>query len=269
MHPRTPLRAACAALALTGLAHGQTNTTFFDYNWASLSDGPPSLLLDPQTFGGDLGLGDSIRYCYSVDVTQGGRNQTGQSYISSFAVVQAWGGANPTPGVNIGQVSFLSGVSDDLGDDACFAGLFDAIGANLGTAYAPGDVNLGALGLQTGTTASSINDGFFWTLVFEFIGSTLPSTFNTAGTDPGTAFPTPLLTHLVYEIQGPATGGANDRQYFLGSTSELNGFNANGAGGGTGGVTNGNALFGFNQYGVDAAQSGSLQGNRITVETGG
>ncbi|MEO0652328.1 MAG: hypothetical protein AAFZ65_16770, partial [Planctomycetota bacterium] len=184
------------------------------------------------------------------------------------AVAQAWGGANLIPGNDIGQVSFISGVSDDLGDDSCFAGLFDAIGANLGTAYAPGDVNLGPIGVQAGTAGSSINDGFFWTSAFEFIGSNLPGTFNTAGSDPNTLFVTPLLTHLVYEIQGPATGGDDNRQYFLGSTSEQAGFNASGAGT-TGGVTNGNANFGLNQYLTDAAASGAIQGNRVTTESGG
>ncbi|MEO0652173.1 MAG: hypothetical protein AAFZ65_15980, partial [Planctomycetota bacterium] len=179
MNYRSTLLTAGAAVALTGLATAQVNTEY-DHNWASLSDGPPALLLDPQFFGadGDLGLGDSIRYCYSIDATQGGRNQSGQTFISHFAVAQAWGGANLIPGNDIGQVSFISGVSDDLGDDSCFAGLFDAIGANLGTAYAPGDVNIGALGVQAGTAGSSINDGFFWTSAFEFIGSNLPGTFN-------------------------------------------------------------------------------------------
>jgi len=266
MNYRSTLLTAGAAVALTGLANAQVNAQY-DHNWASLSDGPPTILIDPQTFGddGDLGLGDSIRYCYSIDATQGGRNQDGQTYISHFAVAQAWGGNNTIPGNDIGQVSFITGVTDDLADDACLSAIFDT-GSN---AFAPGDVNIGALGVQTGTAGASINDGTFWTSAFEFIGSNLPSTTNVAGTDPGTLFPTPLLTHLVYEVQGPATGGDDNRQYFLGSTSELAGFNNNGVGGGTGGVTNGNAAFGLNIYGVDADQSGAIQGNRVTVESGG
>ncbi|MEO0652172.1 MAG: hypothetical protein AAFZ65_15975, partial [Planctomycetota bacterium] len=196
---------------------------------------------------------------------QGGRNQSGQTYISHFQVVQAWGAGNAIPGVDIGQVSFITGVTDDLGDDACFAGIFDAIGANQGTAYSPGDVNLGALGLQAGTAGSPIQSGIFWNLAFEFIGSVLPSTLNTAGSDPGTLVPTPLLTHLVYEIQGPVNGGPSNRQYWLGSTSELAGFNPSGSGT-TGGVTNGNSQFGINQYLTDAASSGTIQGNRVIIE---
>ena len=269
MNYRSTLLTAGAAVALAGLANAQVNAQY-DHNWASLSDGAPAALIDPQFFGadGDLGIGDSIRFCYSIDVTQGGRNQSGQSFISHFAVAQGFGGANTTLGVDIGPVTIASRVSDDLGDDACLSDIFLTTG-NPFIGPALPDLNLGAPGLQAGTAGYSITAGFFWTIAFEFIGSNLPSTANTGGVDPATPFPNvPLLTHLVYEVQGPATGGADNRQYFLGSTSELNGSAPTGNGV-TGGTTNGNSNFGANQYLTTADQSGALQGNRVTIESGG
>ncbi|MHC4891880.1 MAG: hypothetical protein ACYTFV_00690 [Planctomycetota bacterium] len=267
MNYRSTLMTAGAAVALAGLATAQTNGDY-DHNWASLSAGPAAIVVGPATFGGVNSIGDSMRECYSIDVSQGGRNQTGQTYISWFDVAQAFGGLNPTLGVDIGQVMIGSRVTDDLGDDACLSDIF----ITTGTAYqgASGDINAGLIGLIGGTGGYSLNQGFFWNIAFEFIGTNLPGVSNTAGADPASAFAgTPLLTHLVYEVQGPVgvdpVDGSliidpNNKQYFLGSTSELNGVGA-----ATGGVTNGNSNFGLATYGVDAVTSGAVQGNRITI----
>ena len=247
--------------SLAASATAQTNSSY-DHNWAPLADGPPSLVLDPQFFGadGDLGLGDAIRLCYSIDVTQGGRNQSGRTYLSHVSVSQGWGGGNQVPGINIGPVTIMARYSSDLRDDVCLVDVFDGAA---GGATGP-DVNLGSFGIQAGTGAYSFNDGFFWTTAFELLGSVLPSVANTGGNDPNAAFPTPLLAHLIYEIQGPVTGGPDDRQYFLASSSEVNGDGRR-----SGGVTNGNSDFGRNQYGLSASESGAVQGNRFLAEAGG
>ncbi len=258
MNYRSTLMTAGAAVALAGLANAQTNGDY-DHNWASLSNGPAALLLDPAFFAGNLGLLDSIRFCYSIDVSQGGRNQTGATYVSWFNVAQAFGGNNSQLGVDIGPIGLLSVVSSDLTDDACLADFYGGFGLTAGTASTGSTLALGAPGLISGTGGYSLNQGFFWNIVFEFVGTALPGVNNTAGVDPVNVFGAPLLTHLVYEIQGPVTGGPTNKQYFLGSSSELNGATS------PGGVTNGNGSMGLAQYGVTADQSGAIQGNRVIV----
>lgn len=264
MNYRSTLMTAGAAVALAGFASAQDNTNGdYDHNWAPLAAGPAAIIVDPAFFGGTTALGDSIRLCYSVDVTQGGRNQDGTSNISWFDVAQAFGGNNTVLGVQIGQVMMGARVSDSLNDDACLSNIFITEGTPESQSSNPGggDLLLGAPGLIAGTGGYSLNQGFFWDIAFEFIGTNLPGLSSTAHVDPVTPFAnTPLLTHLVYEIQGPVDGSDTNRHYWLGSTSELNG-----TGTVTGGVTNGNSNFGSFQYLATADATGAAQGNRVTI----
>jgi hypothetical protein len=255
--------AASAAVALTGLANAQAGN---DHNWNSLRSGPPVLVFGPGFFdvnatGADIGIGDAMRACYSVDITQGGRNETnGGNWELTWAYyTQAWGGNNTIPGVDLGPMLFNSQVSDDLGDDSCFTGFFAQAG-NLSESFG-GFILPGVI---AGTAGSSLNQGFFWQIAFQFTGSPLPQGPNTLGADPvaGAFFPgTPLLAHFLFEVQGPVNAGDFNKQYFIGSTSELNGINP----AGTGGSTNGNVLSGLNLFGVTADQSGTVAGSRWTA----
>jgi hypothetical protein len=258
MNYRSTLLTASAAVALAGLANAQVNGPH-DFNWASIHSGPAAVLFDPNFFSGGnpgnpVGIGDGLRVCYAVAVTQGGRNQTGQAFVSWFRVAQAWGGNNTTPGVDIGPLFIASQVSQAVGDDSCLSGLF----IQTGTINSGGSLFLGAPGVIAGTAGTSINQGGFWNIAFEFIGTNLPSVATTAGTQGGLAGP--LLAHLVFEVQGPVAEGGNNKQYWLGSTSEKNGIST----AGTGGVTAGANGFGSAVYGVPAQTSSAVSGTRWT-----
>jgi hypothetical protein len=85
------------------------------------------------------------------------------------------------------------------------------------------------------------------------------------GSDPASPV-NPLLTHLIYEVQGPLNGGPTDNQYYLASTSEALGV-GDGAGNFTGGVTNGNGQQAFSLFATDALSSGAISHNRLTGYT--
>ena len=269
MNYRSTLMAAGAAVALAGMANAQID---YSYHWNSLRSGPPVLVFGPGFFdvngtGADIGIGDAMRACYSVDITQAGRNETnGGNWELTWAYyTQAWGGLNTIPGVDLGPMLFNSQVSDDLGDDSCFSGFFGQTGTlseSFGGFILPGVI--------AGTAGSSLNQGFFWNIAFQFIGSPLPQGPNTLGLDPvaSLAFPgTPLLAHFLFEVQGPVNAGDFNKQYFIASTSEVNGINP----AGTGGSTNGNTNSGLNLFGTTADVSGTVAGARWTAfdEIGG
>lgn len=260
MNYRSTLLAAGAAVALSGLASAQLN---YSHHWNSLRSGPPTVIFDPNFFdvngtGASVGIGDSIRFCYSIDITQGGRNESNGAWEITWSYYsQAFGGNNAILGVDLGPQIYHSQVSDDLGDDSCFSAFF----AQTGTMYQqPGGFILP--GLIAGTGGFSLNQGFYWNIAFQFL-SPLPQGANTLGLDPlvGPTFGTPLLAHFMFEVQGPVNSGTFNKQYFLGSTSERPGLSP----AGSGGVTNGNNSMGINLFGVPAEVSGAVAGARFTA----
>lgn len=264
MNYRSTLLAAGAAVALGGLASAQLN---YSHNWNSLRSGAPALIFGPAFFdtgvnGSSVGIGDSVRYCYSIDITQGGRNESGSYELAWSYYAQAYGGNNLIQGIDLGPQLYHSQVSDDLGDDACFSAFFPQTGTL--SQETSGFILPGVI---AGTAGFPINAGFFWQVAFQFI-QPLPAGSNTLGVDPVTPFAgTPLVSHFMFEVQGPVNSGPFNRQYFIASTSEVNGLNTNGSGG----VTNGNNDFGLNLYGVTAEVSGAVAGARVTTfdEIGG
>ena len=279
MNYRHPLLTAAAAAALVGVASAQLTPNDYNYNWVNMGygnsfAGGAGFTTGPVLFGAITGQGpggnyagpgDSVRVCYGIDSFQGGRNQTGSSEQTWFAVVQ--GHDSLTPLVDIGLVSFHAQSVDSLEGDACFSSVVlqgNDSGGNPVTLNAA--LNFAAIiGQFPGTTLGA---GFFYTMYFEFIGSTGVLSETTLGNDPQTPI-NPLLTHFIYEIQGPVNGGPGDNQYYLASTSEALG-TGDGLGNFTGGVTNGNGLHGAAPLGGGTAQpfalggTGALSHNRLT-----
>ena len=226
------------------------------------------------------GPGDSIRICYGIDNTQGGRNQsTGFAETTWFQISQAFDPKNTTRLVDVGLVSIHGAVVDSLQGDACYSSTFDTDplapgtqqGFSTGVGAPPGPVLLettlsfaSIVGTIPGTTTPA---PFVWDVAFEFIGSTGVTTPTTLGSDP--LLPgCPLLTNVIFEVQGPVNGGVSNNQYYLASTVESLGV-GDGSGNATGGVTNGNGLQGMSLWGLSAQPmslggSGALSHNRLT-----
>lgn len=257
------MRTFSTALAVLGLclpsALASTPTPQLDFgtNWATLHSGPAALVFGPGFFGFDpnISLGDSIRLCYSIDVTQGGRNEDGLWELSWVNVTQAYGPNGPVPGVAIGPVLFSAQVSDDLGDDSCFSSFFPQSGT-----LSQETSGFIVPGLIAGTVGMPLTLGTYWEIAFQFLGP-LPSGSTTLGSDPSSPFAgTPLLAHLIYEVQGPINSAGLSPQYFIGSTSERPGLLP----GSPGGVTNGLGSFGLNLFGAPPETSGAVGASRWT-----
>ena len=260
-----------ASVVLSSVGNAQTLQNDYDFNWAPMANAPQvglpgSLIFGLALFGQghEPGPGDAIRRCYSVDITQGGRNESGSYETTWFTFAQGWGQANPTPGVDVGLLSLQSATDSDLGGDACLSPWFSSVGNTGGH-----DVSAITIpGVQGGTAGYAYPT--VWQSVFQWLGTT--SNFaglagaNTIGVD---AAGLPLLANVIYEIQGPINGGAGSGsgdQYYLGTTDELNGLGLASAvpGRGTGGVTNGNSAWGSSVFGgLTADQSGAVSHSRI------
>jgi len=269
MSKLTSLAAITAAsFVFSAAATAQTLPNDYDFNFAPMANsvqvGLPDTFL--FSFGGvisphNAGPGDAIRRCYSVDVTQGGRNESGFYEHSWFTFAQGYGASNPVPGVDVGLLSMQSATDSDLGGDACLSPWFSSLGNTGGHKVSVALV----LGLQGGTAGFAFPS--VWQSVFQWGGGT-PSTFtgvageNVIGTD---ALGLPLLANVIYEIQGPVNAAPGSSQYYLGTTDESNGQGASSAvaGRGTGGVTNGNSNWGLSLFGVTADLSGTTAHSRI------
>jgi len=268
MSKLSSLAAVCAAtFVFSGLGSAQTNPGDYDFNFAPLANGVQVGL--PGWFVFSFGTstthypgpGDAIRRCYSVDVTQGGNNETGFYETSWFTFAQGFGAANPIAGVDVGLMSIQSATDSDLGGDTCLSPWFSSAGNTGGHKTSVAVV----LGLQGGTAGAPFPS--VWQSVFQWSGGS-PSTFtgvpgeNVIGVDSAGL---PLLANVIYEIQGPVNSGPGNSQYYLGTTDELNGNGAASsvAGRGTGGVTNGNSNWGLSLFGTTADQSGAISHTRI------
>ena len=255
---------------LAGLASAQSGgPEDYNFNFHNMGTDAGVFLSGPALFGaltgapGFAGPGSSIRTCYGIDSFQGGRNQSsGASNITYLSWIQ--GHSLTSPGVSIGLSTVLAQSVDSLDGDACFSAIFaqgnDTLTGNpvtlnsqIGGSFLPGTF----FGFGTGGRA-------FLSLAVEFAGSNgLGITMDSILGEDANGFP--LLPHVIFEVQGPANGGAGNTQYYLASTSERIGLGT--AGAGTGGVTNGNGRMGQSIFGAGntADITGAISHNRITA----
>ena len=259
-----------AAFVFSSVGSAQTLTYDYDFNWAPMSNAPSVGLPGPLIFGTVLfgtpnppGIGDAIRRCYSVDVTQGGKNQTGTYETTWITIMQGWGANNAIPGNDVGLTSIQSATDSDIGGDSCLSPFFSSLGNTGGHSVSAAAV-IGLLGGTAGTPWPGV-----WQSVFQwtqptgstFVGVGLPG-LNTIGVDSNGL---PLLANVIYEIQGPINSSNANIQYYLGSTDENNGLGQTSLipNRGTGGVTNGNSQWGSSLFGVSADQSNAVAHSRL------
>lgn len=259
MNYRTSLFAAGAALAFAGLAGAQTE---YALNWAMTSNpttnayltGPVLFTVDPTLGVNYPGPGDSIRKCHGIDQTQGGSNQDGTWSNFVFRVIQAWDPNASTAGVNIGLVSMHSATINSLTGDACFTPFADTLQPTPGNYSLNAAAVIGLVGGTAGTPAPT-----FWGVVFNWLTPVEGPTV--LGTD-SNGFP--LLSNVIYEVQGPLNDNQSTNQYYLASTAEVTGVNP----AGTGGVTNGNTQLASALFGATADQTNAVASTRLTSVQG-
>lgn len=277
----------------------------YDHHWAPMHGEPTGFwpakaLFDavagPNNFAGP---GDAIRICYGLDKTQGGRNWSGPGSTTPgpnglagdlhagggmtentwFRAIQGFAPialATPQAGVEFGLISVHAGTTSDIAGDNCFSPF------NKGTSNSGGHkVGAAAIGgLFTGTGVAAA-PGIFWEFSFQW-GPTAVLLANKLGDDsldpgiPSAGVPprglgNPLLSNVIFEVQGPINGpalGFLGNQYYLSSTLEWAGVHRidnNGVTGfrGAGGVTNGNSNWGFGIFGTDAGASNAISATRF------
>ncbi|MFT7662084.1 MAG: hypothetical protein ACI87A_000295 [Planctomycetota bacterium] len=279
-------------------------STSYDHHWAPMH-GEPTIfwpgkaLFDavagPNNFAGP---GDAVRICYGIDVTQGGRNASGpgsstpgpfgdaagnsptggSTENSWFRIVQGYAAVATAPGVDIGLISVQAGTTSDISGDNCFTPF------NKGASNSGGHAVAGAAigGLFTGTGVAPA-PGIFWEFSFNWTGSPalIRNVIGDDSMDPGvpTAVPAvpprgignPLLSNVVFEVQGPLNGPVLQflgNQYYLSSTLEWAGvhdgaLNPTLGFRGTGGVTNGNGNMGFGIFGATAGVTNAVSATRF------
>lgn len=272
MRFKTPLLAASAAAAFcAGTSSAQLGPMDYAHHWAPNAETVNVVITGPALFS--LGAvpnfasaGDAIRRCYGVDTTQGGRNRTGQWANTTFHIGQGY--APGGPGVDVGVVSVHGASESDLGGDVCFSPFLQSVG-NTGGHQLVAAALIGVIGGTQGAPFPTV-----WDIVFQWVGTTVTfqgvegnTTIGSAGAGPFA--PYPLLTNVIYEVQGPLNGGPGNNQYYLASTTEVTGLGLTGPGlgagygGGTGGVTNGNVDWGSSLFGVPANVSGTVGHSRV------
>ncbi len=269
MNNPTKLLAAGAAAALAGLANAQID---YSFNWHTPNNGflgGLGFADGPGLFGAIVGdghyatTGDAIRICYGIDSTQGGRNQDGNSDVTWFRLVGSYPAGNTIQAVEFGLTSFASSSVDSLDGDACFSPFF-AQGTDSVSGAPITQNNAVSFAFVAGTVGGTTPFPNFWFIYFNFLGSTGLATPATLGSEPAGvgAFVDPLLTNLIFEVQGPLNFGPSANAYFLAATSE--GIGLGTAGVGTGGVTNGNGQMGLSLSGTTADLSDAVAHHRIT-----
>jgi hypothetical protein len=253
-----PLLTAGAAALLASTAGAQS---LYDTNYLPLHGSGAAAIAGPVAFSGgglfghNATTGDSIRRCYSHDVTQGGRHQSKRLYETTwFTITQAFGALNPVPGVDVGAVSIQAGTESVLGRDVCIS----PWGASPGNT---GGHNIGAfagvLGPQAGTAGAPFPG--FWEIVFAWTATSVGA-INWIGVEGNHPFLHPLLVNMIYEVQGPNNNLSI--QYYLGTTIETAGTNTTAPGG----VTRGNATWGSAVYGgLDPVASNAISYTRLTA----
>ena len=251
-------------------ALGGGSGTSYDHHWAPMHSPVATQawsgknLFESIVLGDNFGgFGDSIRVCYGLDVTQGGRNWSGPGSTTPgpngkagdlhagggmtentwFRVHQAFASialATSQAGVDMGFVSIQAGTTADISQDNCFSPFFK-IGTQAGVTQLgmeTGGHKVGALalpGLFPGTGVAS--EPIYWEFSFNWTGS--PALLeNKIGTDlgdpgiaygapvPGRGLGNPLLANVIFEVQAPLNGptlGFLANQYYLSSTIEWGG----------------------------------------------
>ncbi len=268
---------SAASILFSSVSAAQTGDNDYDFQWAPMNDAAANFYVSGKGFlGAFTGQGPSFgsawRKCYSVDITQGGKNQSDSQFESSwFRIYQGWSAQNVLQGVNIGIVSLQAASDSDLGGDACLSPWFASVGNtgghNIVAAADPG--------LQAGTAVAPFPS--FWDLAFQWnvdpvtgvAGSVTGA--NAVGVDSTNPFGAPLLANVIFEMQGPSVSGIQDDQYYLITGSEVTGLGTATAfvGRGTGGVTNGNSAWGSTITGVGPDASGLVSHSRWIADTGG
>lgn len=264
-----------ASILFSSLSSAQTGDNDYDFQWAPMNNAAADFYVSGKgflgAFTGQLGFGSSWRKCYSVDITQGGKNQSDSQFESSwFRIFQGFSAQNALQGVNIGIVSLSAATDSDLGGDACLSPWFSSAGNTGGHQL----VAATDPGLVAGTGAFPFPS--FWDLAFQWnvdpvtgvAGSVVGP--NTVGVDTLNPFGAPLLANVIFEMQGPSVAGVGDEQYYLITAFESIGMGAASAfaGRGTGGVTNGNSAWGSTITGVGPEVSGLITHSRWLANNG-
>ena len=293
MKPLLAAGAATALLASASAAQGATGQQYpndYNHNWAPMHHssfdvfmtGP--FLFNPAPFGGSTGInyadfGDSTRRCWSIDITQGGRNQSTGGYgpnnpftgqpIALPGVFEtasmSFTGSYPQTNLpqflhnNSGLITIRTASESDLNGDACFSPFFQSVAGQEQIAFATLGLTWGGSGYPYATQTV-----FHWTSSSAgFTGFTGPTTIGTSG-----PLLTPTLANLILERQGPTNGGPGNNQYWVGTTNERTGLGFLGGLGswtGTGGRTNGFASIGSSIFGVTADLSGTVSHTRMSI----
>lgn len=271
---------------------GGPGANAYDAHWAPMH-GPGTLSWSGSGLYGFVtgtanfaGFGDSVRTCYGIDSTQGGRNASslggttgGVTEVTWFRTSQAWAGANTFGGVNTGLISIQSGSDSSIGADVCFSPFFKHTSTG-GVGSGGHKVGVAAVGgLFGGTTGAPWP--IFWEMNFSW-GSSPVTVLNKLGddsADPGLALlgvparglGNPLLANIIFEVQGPLNGptlGQGGEQYYLSSSIEWTNINSGGALNptlglrGSGGVTNGNANAGLDMFSAEAGVTNTVASTR-------
>jgi hypothetical protein len=130
---------SAASILFSSVSAAQTGDNDYDFQWAPMNDAAANFFVSGKGFlGAFTGQGPSFgsawRKCYSVDITQGGKNQSDSQFESSwFRIYQGWSAQNVLQGVNIGIVSLQAASDSDLGGDACLSPWFASVGNTGGT----------------------------------------------------------------------------------------------------------------------------------------
>lgn len=262
-----PRSSLAAALALGAPLAAQLQPTDYSHNWAPMHQLPNVAFSGPALFGlltqGNHypATGDSIRLCYGFDSIQGGRNQSAGVFETPWLkLVQGYDAANALAGVDFGNVTLLAATDSDPEWDPLVAPLLASPG-NTGGSQTVGSLSPGLIGATAGFPFPTT-----WEIVYQWTGPGVGTHGLagpvTLGTDlGGGGLGNPLLSNLVLQVEGPATGGPANVQYYLASTTEVAGTNPLG----TGGVTNGNTNWAKDILGQSADKTGALGCTRFTV----
>jgi len=263
----TSVRPLAAQLALAATLAAQGQPLDYSHNWAPMHQLPNVAFSGPALFGlFTQGVhypasGDSIRLCYGTDTIQGGRNQSAGVFETPWLkLVQGYDAANAIAGVDIGTVTLIAATDSDPEWDPLVAPLLASPG-NTGASQTVGTLSPGLVPATAGFPFPSV-----WEVVYQWTGPGVGTHGLagpvTLGTDlGGGGIGNPLLANLIVQVEGPATGGPANNQFYLASTTEAAGTNPLGSGG----VTNGNSNWAKDLLGQPAHTTGAVGFTRFTV----
>jgi hypothetical protein len=289
---RKTLFAAGSLLALSGIATAQTAENgsgingLIDYNsnFQPLHDSGLDVIFGGQALFAGLvapvdkvvGFGDSIRRCYGIDSTQGGRfnaggdplntypEASGQPTLNSFEPTwlvwtQGYGPNNPRPGPEVGLVSVRGAVESDITGDVCLSPWYTLASSTQAAESI-------ALAVPVGYFQTPAAPIVPWNLNLQVLSTSTVVGSSVLAFDPNyvqhPANPHPLLVNVIYEVQGPLNSFYNNKQYYFASTTEVNGRTITNPGG----VTNGNASWGTGVWvAPDPVNSEAITHSRLFV----